>query len=62
MTDYVRELWERVYELGSDCDSCMYNMTTTQNHESGYSPEQLRECIIPDIGQCPGVLDRLEDE
>lgn len=44
----MHELYTRCYDDGECCNGCRYNLTTIESNG-----EQLRECQVLDVDDCP---------
>jgi hypothetical protein len=56
----IKDLYELVYEEGTECIGCEFNIDIKETRPWGDTRaiEYLRDCIIEDYCECPGVLRR----
>lgn len=46
--------WDEIFENGEECQSCIYNESTTDYYGTGDSPT-MRECMVISPTDCPAI-------
>lgn len=62
--DSVKEIYEETYKDGEICIGCEHRRIIRERRPGGdtYAVEILRECIISEINECPGIIKEGEYE
>lgn len=50
------ERYQNIFDNGKYCEGCTYNQTTKDAYGTGDSPT-MRECMVRNILDCPGMTD-----
>ena len=56
MGDYAQEKYENIFYEGIYCHDCEHSQITQDGYGTGDSPP-LRECMIYEVKNCPGLLE-----